>query len=156
MSDRFVSHASRWLLRVEGGWSANTRDPGGLTRYGISSRAHPDVNLETLTPAGALEIYRRDYWDPRLPPGLDVAVLDARVQHGRKTGVRMLQRILRVRPDGEIGELETLPAAAACDVGKVLEALSLARLSLYSSLDTWDEFGAGWSRRLLLLPRAAL
>ena len=37
------------LIGHEGGYSNDPRDPGGETRYGISKRAYPDVNIATLT-----------------------------------------------------------------------------------------------------------
>jgi len=37
-------------------------DPGGLTKYGISAAAHPNVDIANLTRAGAIAIYRAEYW----------------------------------------------------------------------------------------------
>lgn len=40
-----------------------TKDAGGLTRFGISSKAYPELNIEKLTLEAAQEIYKKDYWD---------------------------------------------------------------------------------------------
>lgn len=47
----------------EGGDSNDPDDSGGLTRYGISQKAYPDLDIKSLTLEAAKEIYRRDYWD---------------------------------------------------------------------------------------------
>src|SRR3990167_8279839 len=51
-----------WILQAEGGYGYDPNDPGGETKYGISKRAYPDVDIVNLTEAQAKEIYRRDYW----------------------------------------------------------------------------------------------
>ena len=38
-----------FVLSQEGEWSNDPRDPGKTTRWGISSVAHPDVDLGALT-----------------------------------------------------------------------------------------------------------
>lgn len=38
-------------------------DPGGLTKFGISQRSHPLVEIKNLSLRQAEEIYRNDYWD---------------------------------------------------------------------------------------------
>ena len=38
-------------------------DPGGLTKYGIDQRSHPDVDIRNLTESKAIEIYHRKYWE---------------------------------------------------------------------------------------------
>ena len=77
--------AIKFVLKWEAGYVNNPTDPGGETNFGISKRKYPAVDIKNLTVAGAMEIYKRDYWDLF---GLDkfslpdcVAVLDAYVQH---------------------------------------------------------------------------
>ena len=40
----------------EGKISKNENDPGGITKYGISKRAYPHLDIENLTPEQAKEI----------------------------------------------------------------------------------------------------
>ena len=47
---------------VEGEYSNDPNDPGGETKWGISKRAYPDLDIRNLTKADALAIYFRDYW----------------------------------------------------------------------------------------------
>ena len=41
------------ILAEEGGLSNHPDDPGGLTKYGISQRSYPTLNIATLTLANA-------------------------------------------------------------------------------------------------------
>lgn len=73
------------LLGREGGYVAD--DAGaGPTNYGINSRANPDVDVASLTPEKATEIYKTRYWDAiggdNLPPAIQEAAFDAAVNQG--------------------------------------------------------------------------
>ena len=78
--------AVRRVLRAEGGFVDNPADRGGATNFGISSRAHPGVDVRNLTREQATEIYRREYWDAigadALPPGMQAVAFDAAVNQG--------------------------------------------------------------------------
>src|ERR1043166_4063062 len=61
------------ILRLEGvgvnpknpdGYVNHVRDPGGETKFGISKKAFPTVDLAALTRADALAIYWTHYWRP--------------------------------------------------------------------------------------------
>ena len=52
-----------FTLRWEGGLNFDKDDPGGETKYGISHRAYPDVNIKDLSREQAATIYKNDYWD---------------------------------------------------------------------------------------------
>lgn len=62
MSDNF-ERAVAFIFRHEGGYVNDLRDPGGETKYGISKRAYPNLDIKELTEDKAKEIYRRYYWD---------------------------------------------------------------------------------------------
>lgn len=57
--------ALTFSLRWEGGdkYTNDPADPGGETKFGISKRAYPDVDIKSLTRQEAELIYKRDYWD---------------------------------------------------------------------------------------------
>ena len=61
MTDNF-ERAIAFVLKWEGGYVNDPKDPGGETKYGISKRAHPTLDIKSLTEAQAKEIYRTDYW----------------------------------------------------------------------------------------------
>ena len=62
MSDNF-ERCFVFVLRHEGGYVNDPRDPGGETKYGISKRAYPLLNIKNLSIEDAKMIYRKDYWD---------------------------------------------------------------------------------------------
>jgi len=51
------------ILTLEGGYSIDPDDPGGETKYGISKRSYPNIDIKNLTPDQAFEIYKADFWD---------------------------------------------------------------------------------------------
>jgi len=61
-------------------------DPGGLTQYGLSKRANPDLDIGHLTEAQAATAYDARYWTPAgcqaLPEPLALNVFDAAVNLG--------------------------------------------------------------------------
>lgn len=75
-----------FILKWEGGYSNDPNDPGGETKYGISKRSHPEVNITKLTLDEAKEIYRSKYWVPLgcndLDSPLDLVVMDTGVNMG--------------------------------------------------------------------------
>lgn len=76
-----------FVLSIEGGYVNDPSDPGGETKYGISKRAYPNVDIANLTESAAKEIYKRDYWDSlgcdNLVLGLDIVAFDTAVNMGR-------------------------------------------------------------------------
>ena len=144
-----------WILRAEGGLSRDPNDRGGLTKYGISQAAYPDVEIEALTEDDARAIYERDYWLPcrcsDLPAGVDQVVLDGAVLMGVKASVQQLQRALGVKADGVIG-VKTLMAAKR-QGDDVLPALFTERTLYLAKAPTWKHHGSGWMLRTFRLAR---
>lgn len=92
MVDRF-DMAFALVIGAEGGYVNDPNDPGGETKYGISKRAYPNLNIPALTIEQAKEIYRRDYWIPLdcdiLPAPMDLYVFDAGVNMGKNQAKEM-------------------------------------------------------------------
>jgi lysozyme family protein len=136
------------VLRHEGGYVNDPRDPGGETRFGISKRAYPDVDILRLTEDEAKAIYRRDYWDKlrpdELPQQLAICVFDCAVNMGRDKAVRLLQRACGVAQDGVMGG-NTL--AAANRLVDPVVRFSTERAIAYTGIRGFDTFGKGWLRR---------
>lgn len=139
------------LIGHEGKYSNNPRDPGGETKWGISKRAYPALDIADLTLDDAKAIYKRDYWDraqcDRLPPAIAFQVFDGAVNSGIGTSIRWLQSAAGVAQDGVVGPL-TIRAVGDKDVGVMLARFNGARLTFMASLSTWDVFGRGWARRI--------
>ena len=49
------------VLEHEGGYVNDPKDLGGETKYGITKRFYPDVDIKNLTIDGAKEIYKKEY-----------------------------------------------------------------------------------------------
>ena len=135
----------------EGGYVDNPNDPGGATKYGISKRAHPEVNISKLTKKKAREIYHQDYWQPcgceELPAGLDLLVFDCAVNQGPGFAVRTLQQSVGAAEDGIFGP-RTQAAAESADPHEAIREYVARRGVRYGRLDTFSRFGLGWMRRL--------
>lgn len=81
-------------VRADGGYTNDPKDPGGETKWGISKRAHPNLDIKNLTLDSAFEIYKTDYYDSykllktypvdmdSLPIALAVAIFDTGVNCG--------------------------------------------------------------------------
>jgi len=138
------------VLRHEGGYSADPRDPGGETRFGISKRAYPDVDILRLTEDEAKAIYRRDYWDKlrpdELPQELAICLFDCAVNMGRDKAVRLLQRACGVAQDGVMGG-NTI--AAANRLVDPVVRFSAERIIAYTGIRGFDTIGKGWLRRTI-------
>ncbi len=144
--------AVAYVIKKEGGSQLvdNPHDKGGLTRYGISQQAYPDVDILNLRLDQAREIYRRDYWNPihgeDLPWPLALLTFDAAVMSGVKRAVRWLQLIVETTPDGVVGP-KTINAAFDCDQSDAARSYTDLRISFLRTLDNFDVFGEGWIAR---------
>jgi len=92
-------------LKHEGG---ETVDTGGYTKWGISQKAYPNLDIKNMTRAQMEAIYKRDYWDKVLGDQIkdqaSAAVLfDYAVNAGVTAATKAAQRILGVGVDGVAG-----------------------------------------------------
>lgn len=141
--------------RHEGGYVNNPADPGGETKYGISKRAYPEVDIKNLTLDQAKALYLRDFWTPlqadKLPDLVRFELFDLAVNtsaRGKPTqAVKLLQRALGVTDDGILGPV-TFGACAAMDPGRLLRRLQAQRIFFYTSLASFASFGKGWVNRV--------
>lgn len=139
------------LVTVEGGYSHDPADPGGETKYGISKRAYPNLDIKNLTREDAKAIYLRDFWNriqaDTLPPGVLFQLFDFAVNSGIETAVRYLQRALDVADDGHFGPV-SLAAAAAVSQSDLIMRFLAERLDFMTRLVNWPAAGRGWARRI--------
>ncbi|MGB4336846.1 MAG: glycosyl hydrolase 108 family protein [Chromatiaceae bacterium] len=157
-----MSHFPRcinYVLAAEGGYVNDPNDPGGETKFGISKRSYPDLDIKLITQDQAIALYERDFWTPiqgdDLPPGLDLLILDHAINAGVGASVRLVQRITGCALDGQLGPV-TLAAIAARNPEKMIEEFSDTRLAFYRSLPGWRHYSVGWTRRVQRMRRFAL
>ena len=146
------------ILAEEGGLSNHRRDPGGVTKFGISRRAYPNLDIARLTRDQAISIYRADYWakinGDDLPVGLDLLVFDTAVNLGVITAAMLLQEAVGVTMDGVIGPI-TLSRARQ-QMPDLLGDYGALRAWRYEINRNEDVFGKGWFRRLFRMHTLAL
>ena len=125
-----------FVLRWEGGYVNHPDDPGGETNFGISKRAHPDVDIAALTRAEAVEIYRREYWNPvasSMPHPLSLVYFDTAVLHGSGMARKWF--------DEYGGETN--------DEWNLIYAILLERAIVYLRSKNREVFADGWTMRLM-------
>jgi len=151
--------AVNFVLHYEGELAEDSRDPGGLTKFGISQRAYPNVNIRALTIDQAKEIYLQDYWDrcncDDLPPALSLLLFDSAVSQGPLNAIRTLQRALGVPADGVLGPI-TIGAAMTKPLAESIAEFVARRALRYATLPMIGTFGLGWFRRLAAAHQMAL
>lgn len=152
------SECLQLILAEEGGLSNHRQDPGGLTRFGISQRSYPNVDIANLTIQQASSIYLNDYWNPirghLLPHGLDLMVFDGAVNQGVQTAALLLQQALGIKADGSIGPI-TLTRARQAMPG-LLITFAAERALRYEFNRNEETFGRGWYRRLFHIQNLAV
>ena len=156
--------AFKLTLEHEGLFTNNPKDPGnwtgGLvgsgelkgTKYGISAKSYPHIDIFNLTEQEAKVIYKRDYWDAcqlnDYSPAISIIWFDAILNHGRRNANKIMQRSVFVKDDGIVGRI-TRAAIRGSDENRVILNFLANRLHFYTILGDFDEFGRGWSRRVV-------
>jgi lysozyme family protein len=145
------------VIKHEGGYVNDPKDSGGETKYGISKRAYPNLDIKNLTLQNAKAIYKKDYWD-RIKGDLiksqEIAesIFDFAVNAGVKTASKMAQLVLDVKPDGIIGP-KTLKALNNFNKDLFIASFTLAKIARYVYLCERNpknrKFFYGWVRRAL-------
>lgn len=121
----YFDAAFQLVVGAEGGYVCDPNDPGGETKWGISKRSYPDLDIPSLTEADAQAIYLRDYWSPldldSKPWGTALLKFDAAVNQG-------------------INFAKTLPDDP--------HDIAVARALRYASNSHIGIYGRGWFNRL--------
>lgn len=143
--------AVEFVLRHEGFYSNDSLDPGGETKFGISKRAYPKLDIKNLTRDEAIDIYKLDFWDKlpsELPAPIHCVLFDCAVNTGIGRAIRILQTAIKASPDGKWGRFSQF-ALNKMPVNDVLTKFATERIMFYSALSTFDRFGKGWVNRTI-------
>ena len=132
--DDVFNQAFLRTLKYEGG---RTNDTGGDTKYGISKKGNPDVDIDKLTVEGARRLYKERYWDAisgdklaARDPKLAQAAFDTAVNQG-------------------VSKAKQFVTESGGDVSKLMQL----RGEHYDNLaqqnpKKYGEFAKGWMNRL--------
>ena len=147
------------VIKHEGGYVNDPKDLGGETKYGITKRFYPDVDIKNLTVEDAKQIYYNDYWVknkvPQMPNNLKHIYFDMCINQGKGTAVKVLQRAVNskggdLEVDGGLGPktIEAINKYKPCD-----NRTRCYRLKHYYDLvnkkPEQEKFLFGWFRRAL-------
>jgi lysozyme family protein len=139
------------ILGSEGGYVNNPKDPGGETKWGISKRTYPNLDIRNLSRVEAIHIYRRDFWEKShaqdLPKALAFQILDMAVNSGTHAAIVMLQNVVKTSPDGYWGP-KTRAAIEAADKNDLVLLYVAARIEFMANSPVWFVFSKGWMRRI--------
>ena len=139
------------ILKNEGVLSDDVNDKGGLTKYGISQRAYPNLDIRNLTKAQAEAIYKRDYFDKCKCDLIEEELLalhlfDFAVNAGVARAIKKLQSLMILYADGIIGK-DTIEHANSAKWGN---QFILLRKNYYKQIATGRNitFLKGWLNRV--------
>ena len=145
------------VLKSEGGWVNNPKDPGGETNFGVTKRVweeyvgHPVTTMKNLTPELVAPLYEQKYWRPCygeiLPRGLDFVTFSMGVNAGPGRSVKLLQQSIGCVPDGVIGP-RTRGLISDSNCATLITKFSESRREYYRALKTFPIFGKGWLARV--------
>lgn len=158
------------VLKYEGGFVNDPRDPGGMTNLGVTRRVWEgwthkptcEADMRALKPANVSPLYRVQYWNAvsgdQLPGAIAFCVFDFAVNAGVNRAARYVQRIVGVNEDGHIG-----PATLAAldkwltkhSVAEFVKQYADTKRAFYKALPTFDRFGKGWLNRVAEVETAA-
>ena len=127
VTDAAFDDAVDFTLKWEGGYVNNPKDPGGETKFGISKRSYPWIDIPTLNVDYAKLIYYRDFW---LYGGWDT-------YEWPKCAVLF-----------DIGVLSGNAHAISLEELEPLKTIS-AHFKYLANLQGFDTFGRGWTRRTI-------
>jgi lysozyme family protein len=159
------------VLREEGGYVDDARDPGGATNLGVtartwfswSGRPATEAVMRNLSAVSVSPLYKAWYWDKisgdKLPSPLALAVLDFGVNAGPGKAVRALQSIVGVPADGQCGTTTTRAVetyANTIGLAKLIDRFCDARRDFYRQRAEFPVFGKGWLARVNRVEKEAL
>jgi lysozyme family protein len=163
------------ILKSEGGYQCDPADIGNYnsygkligTNFGISARLFPGVDIKNLTREKTKVLYYNHYWQPMnlegiRNPDLVLHIFDHGINAGKRTAIRMVQRLIAVKADGVCGPM-TVKTINTCKpqtiiiegyglLQSVLEHYKYARYKYYTDLTmrrpVTQKYLKGWYNRI--------
>lgn len=156
--------AMEFVFLVEGGLSDHAADKGGLTKYGVSQKAYPNLDIKNLTKEQAKDIVYRKIWDSvnadAFQPEVSIALMDFAVNSGNKTAGKALQNTINILT-GHSLVVDGILGKKSVGLSKLIHARTLASayigyrheffLRIVKNNPSQNVFLKGWLRRLAKL-----
>lgn len=167
--DENFNYCFEHVVGLEGGYVYDSYDAGGETKYGISKRAFPHLNIKSLTLDDAKQIYFKRYYATSHMnltkidnKALACELFESSVLMGVRTVAKNLQKALNLmnnngklyddlRVDGWIGNksFEAMKKVNPKLLVKVLNGLQFNRLvKIVEANRTQERFFKGWLKRV--------
>ncbi len=131
LQDKQFNTCITFVLEREGGYVNDPKDPGGETKYGISKKAWPYLDIKNLKEENAKVLYYQSYWiavADNLPWPLNLCVFDCAVNQGSKKARQFLRE--------------------TSDWTRYLEIRKIHYLTLIQAKPELDRFRKGWLNRI--------
>ena len=162
MSKVSFEPAFKKVIGLESGYVNDPDDPGGETKWGISKRSYPNVDIKTLDSEYAKAIYKRDFWNSLYLDRFNCQlvaeeVFEQSVNVGKVVAAKNLQTALnylggKLEVDGIIGN-KTLEAVNWYPHEEsLLKTLNGVQFIHYLNIVTKNpalkKYARGWLRRI--------
>lgn len=139
------------VLTNEGGYVNDPTDPGGETKYGITKRTYPNLDIANLTTADAEAIYKRDFWrfDGIIYQNVANKLFDASVNMGHNA-IKIMQRVVGTAVDGVYGHDTEAKINAYGGVALLIayrQKLASYYLDLIADHPALAKYKNGWLKR---------
>lgn len=162
---QFQKFFEGFILVVEGGEVDDSYDPGGHTKYGISKKQYPHLDIKSLTRKQASDIYYKDYYKAfrcdTYPEPLNKVLCDMYINTSPRRVNKHLQEAINVFisykqagpvrrylvTDGLIGSKTRLAVDAIVNANSaraLARELLFERVDLYTDLSRFNRYGRGW------------
>lgn len=155
------------LIGIEKGYVNDPTDAGGETKYGISKRSYPHIDIKNLSLEKAKLIYYEDFWRKLNLDGINdysikLELFDTSVNMGQRIAGEFLQQSINlmnrnqtdfkdIEVDGKIVK-ETLTAYYKVDKKTLLKALNGFQFMRYVEIcrnkPSQEKFFHGWLTRV--------
>jgi len=162
------------VISYEKGYVNDPNDKGGETKFGISKKWHPEVDIKNLTIDGAKDIYFKEYWNnkklnlervSKFNIKVAIELFDISVNQGIFAAAKYLQKALNlfnrdgklfpdITVDGWIGEstLGALEKLKSNDKSALLKCINGLQFMRYYSIANNDKSQennfVGWMKRV--------
>lgn len=151
-TQRAFNHMWHILLKNEGGYTNTLNDGAGETKYGVTKRSYPHLDIKNLTETQAKDIFKQDFYDKvggdrlaSISEPLAMHVADMAYNAGTGTAIKLLHRAAGLPDSTKMSE--DLYKALTSDQSLVDEFVK-QRLAYYSTRANAPKFMKSWSNRV--------
>lgn len=150
--DNHLEQTWKEVMRAEGGYVNNPQDPGGETKYGITKRDYPHLDIKNITPEDARAVFKNNYYDAvggdvlaKINTGLAAHAADMAYNAGPNAAIKLLYDVAGLPRQNKITPALIDSLDSSTDIVKNYSA---ARLKYYSNLGNAPTFLKGWTNRV--------